>query len=65
MSVLHPFANVRIPIETSGRFVPCRLAPEDELDQRRGLCSVTLLQGEAPRLCQGGSKSLTNPGVHP
>jgi hypothetical protein len=24
-----------------------------------------LVQKETPRLCRGGSRSLTNPGVHP
>jgi hypothetical protein len=26
---------------------------------------VVLVQKETPRLCRGGSRSLTNPGVHP
>ena len=30
-----------------------------------GASRLTLIQREFPRLCRGGSKSLTVPGVHP
>jgi hypothetical protein len=61
-AAIRQYLNISPFYGKKGRLVAVRAAQEAALIVQQ---RVDLVQKETPRLCRGGSRSLTNPGVHP